>query len=134
MRRPARVSEKVEQAQVVQLLRTIGAAVYVLGHASPNDGRAHRGTTQTPGVPDLYAILPARSDDAPTAVWIEVKATGGRLRPEQQAFASLCATAGVAHLVGGYDRVVAWLLERKRLAATSVPHYRLPKSFQGAQP
>jgi hypothetical protein len=35
------------------------------------------------------------------ALWIEVKASGGRLRPEQAAFRDRCLEAGVADIVGG---------------------------------
>lgn len=112
MRRPRlpRVTEKAEQAAIVQLLRSIGAAVYVLGHPSPSDGRTHRGTGQTAGIPDLFAILPLRAGmPAPRAVWIEVKAKGGQMSPAQQQFQDLCFGASMPHVVGGVDAVVGYL-------------------------
>ena len=129
-----RVSEKAEQQHIVQLLLSIGAAVYVLGHPSPNDGRRHRGTGQTPGVPDLLAFLPWRApldglgiESLERQVWIEVKAAGGKLRPEQETFRERCEKSGVAHVIGGLDAVIAWLAERGYVKASAFPHYRQPK-------
>lgn len=122
-----RVPEKVEQAHIMQLLRSIGAKVYVLGHPSPADGRTFRGTGQTPGLSDLYCILPVprfRSGVA-TALWVEVKAEGGRLRPEQRAFRDACVSAAVAHIVGGLDDVIRWLINGGWLRTDSVAHYRI---------
>lgn len=130
MRRTAktgRVSEKVEQQHIVQLLRSIGAAVYVLGHPSPNDGRTHRGTGQTPGVPDLMAFMPEYGP----LLFIEVKAKGGRLRPEQAAFRDyVVAHVGecAAHIVGGLDDVIEWLILHGWLKPENVPHYRRPEA------
>lgn len=125
--------ERAEQTRIVQLLRTIGASVYVLGHPSPNDGRRHRGTGQTPGVPDLVAFLPGRlvagSLDGRRLqqVWFEVKAPGGRLRPAQREFRDACGRADQAHVVGDYDAVIAWLVEGGYVSPASLPHYRVPK-------
>lgn len=129
MRRPKapRVPEKVEQAHIVALLRSLGAAVYVLGHPSPSDGRKFRGTGQTAGLPDLYAFLPKRvAGDSVYSVWVEVKAAGGRLRPEQRTFRDLCINSGHAHIVGGLDAVIAWLAGAGYLRADQVAHYRQP--------
>lgn len=125
----ARISEKVVQAQIVTCLHTAGARVYVLGHPAPNDGRRHRGTGQTPGLPDLLAFVPVGEDETRnwTLLWIEVKAKGGRLRPEQMLFRAQCHDAGVEHLVGDLDVVIAWLMRVGLLVANNVPHYRLPK-------
>ena len=119
-----RVPEKVEQAHGVQLLRTLGATVYILGHPSPNDGRRHRGTGQTPGLPDVYCFLPFHQRCARLALWWEVKAAGGRLRPEQATFRTLCQEAQVAHVVGPFDALIDWLLVHGHLVAGQVPHYR----------
>jgi len=143
MKRP-RVSEKVEQSHGVQLLRSLGAAVYVIGHPSPSDGRTFRGTGQTPGIPDVYAFLPARRQwtelaaqvDAayanerlrgagrPIALWWEVKAKDGRLRPEQAEFQRSCQAACVEHVVGDFDALIAWLVACHYVKAESFPHYR----------
>ncbi len=129
--RPARVPEKAVQAHIVQLLRSIGGQVYVMGTTRRRGDFA--GTMQTPGIPDLMAFLPARDcpHPAPAArgrvfLFVEVKARGGRLRPEQLAFAEGCVAAGVPHVVGDLDAVIAWLVEHGYVKADSVPHYRQP--------
>ncbi len=124
---PPRISEKAMQAQIVALLRTLGAMVYVLGHPSPNDGRRHRGTVQTPGLPDLWVFLPSFLAIAGGEVTIEVKAPGGRVRAEQEAFAAYRRGAGGEHIIGGYDDVVAWLIRYGYLKEQNVPHYRRPQ-------
>jgi hypothetical protein len=121
-----RVSEKTEQSHIVQLLRSIGGKVYVLGHPSPNDGRRSRGTGQTPGIPDVLAFLHARADE-PELLFVEVKASGGRLQPEQAEFEDLATRAHVAHIVGGLDAVIAWLTEREYVKTESFPTYRISK-------
>ena len=114
MSRPLRLSEKVEQARIVQLLRTIGATVYVLGHPSPNDGRTHRGTGQTAGIADLEAFLPkpTRAGQTLGFLKIEVKAAGGQLSAPQHWYQSMCQAADVPHLVGGLVVVEAWRRQR----------------------
>jgi hypothetical protein len=124
-----RVPEKVVQQQIVRELRTVGAAVYVLGRP-PRKDTARMGTGQTPGIPDLYVLLPASPSlsvfDVPVkpahGLWVEVKAKGGRLRPQQAEFATLCGGAGVPHLVGGLDVVLAYLQEHGYIKEAA--HYR----------
>lgn len=118
--------EKAEQAQIVQLLRTVGAKVYVLG-TRRRKGDFH-GTMQTPGVQDLQAFVPRGGSALNTyeLVFIEAKSSTGRLRPEQRELQTLCAQAAVAHIVGGYNAVVAWLLARGYATREQFPHYRLP--------
>lgn len=143
--RAARTPEKAEQSHIVQLLRSIGGAVYVMGTHRRRDD--HHGTMQTPGIPDLMAFLPiARNlisagigidDDGaayergakfgPCLLFVECKAVGGRLRPEQQAFQLHCDVAKVAHVVGGLDAVIAWLTAHGYVNATQFPHYRQPR-------
>lgn len=119
--RPPRVPEKHVQQNIVQLLRSIGAAVYVIGRP-PRKTTARMGTGQTPGIPDLLVHLP-QGPTVKTSVglkftmdahelWIEVKAKGGRLRPEQASFRDFCVLAGIPHVVGGLDEVVTYLHER----------------------
>ena len=109
-RKPPVVPEKVEQARIVQLLRSLGASVYVLGHPSPSDGRRYHGTGQTPGIPDLYAFLPRRPGVAPAeTLWIEVKRQGGAVRPAQRVFEAECWEAGQFHILGTLDDVQSWL-------------------------
>lgn len=142
--RKLKIPEKVIQAQIVDLLRHLGAKIWILGHPSPNDGRRFRGTGQSAGLIDAMAFLPARAmrqshflhsgDFAPSVpavpsrlLMLEVKAPGGKLRPEQQVFRDACLAADVAHIVGGYDDVVTWLINYGYLSAKNVPHYRQPK-------
>ena len=127
-----RVSEKVVQAQITQLLRSIGGAVYVLGTVRRRGD--YPGTCQSPGLPDLLAFLPPPSSGPglpgsalEMLVAVEVKAAGGRLRPEQAAFRAHALAAGMTHLVGDLDVVIAWLVCRGFLRSSSVPSYRQPK-------
>ena len=107
--RALRVSEKDVQYEIVTLLRSIGAAVYVLGTKRARGDV--QGTRQTPGISDLYCLLPAPrlSSGHACGVWIEVKAEGGQLRPEQHEFRRHCIAAGVPHVVGGTNEVVEFL-------------------------
>jgi hypothetical protein len=140
--RAPRVPETAVQAHIVQLLRTLGARVYVMGtHRRRGD---FHGTMQTEGIPDLMAFLPMRDRIVGDGVthreiaiapvkprqflFIEAKAQGGRLRPEQKIFRELCLQATVDHVVGGLDAVIAWLVERGYVRADSVPHYRQPEA------
>lgn len=134
--KPPRVSEKVEQAHGVQLLRGLGGKVYVIGHPSPNDGRQHRGTGQTPGLADVLAFLPPRgrfdlvfgpSEPRTVLLFWEAKGRGGRLRPEQREFRDLCQDAQVEHVVGDLNALIAWLVSRHYVKAHQFPHYRQPK-------
>ena len=130
--RPAgpRVLEKAEQAHIIQTIRTLGGTVYEIGTKRPKGD--YQGTRQTPGIPDLVVFLPLTKmgpDGCCTVwrqVWIEVKAAGGRLRPEQAAFRDLSLAACVDHIVGGLDAVIAWLMREGYLNRDQVAHYRLP--------
>jgi len=104
------LSEKVEQARILELLRAIGAAVYVSGTVRRSGD--YPGSMQTPGIPDLCVFLPGPPGSPPpayTLLFIECKRAGGRLRPAQTIFRDYCEAAGVAHLTGGLDAVLAWL-------------------------
>jgi hypothetical protein len=123
----ARIPEKTEQAHIVQLLLRLNAAVFVLGTRRPRGD--YPGTRQTPGLPDLVAFLPSTREQGTRQVWIECKAVGGRLRSEQQDFKTLCESAGVAHIVGTFDDVIAWLSANGYVNAAAFPHYRQPKEI-----
>lgn len=126
-RTPGGPSEQVEQAHIVQLLRSVGAAVYVMGtHRRRGD---YQGTMQTAGIPDLLAFVPpaAGSTVPPRLLFVECKAAGGRLRLEQVDFREHCLAAEVDHVVGNLDAVIAWLVERGLVKASQFPSYRLPK-------
>ncbi|MGE0445661.1 MAG: VRR-NUC domain-containing protein [Vicinamibacterales bacterium] len=111
-----RQPEAVQQEQGIALLRTLGATIYRLGVR--RRGGDYQGTMQTAGLPDVFAFLPdTATGPLPGAqivgrtflVW-EVKASGGRVRPEQAAFRALCVDAGVAHVLGDCDALIAWLV------------------------
>ena len=110
--RQEKQSEKQEQAAIVQLIKSVGGQVWILGTRRPASD-SHKGTCQTPGLPDIFAILPGRISVTPNEhaipLWVEVKARGGRLRVEQEAFRVACFRANLPHLLGGVDVVLDWL-------------------------
>lgn len=125
---PPRVPEKVEQAHGVQLLRSIGGKVYVLGgHRRKGD---YQGTMQTEGIADVFAFIPVRGERRWVFLAWECKAYGGRMRPEQREFEALCTDAGITHIAGPFDVLIEWLAARGFVKADQFPHYRQP---QGAQ-
>lgn len=120
------VPEKDVQRSVIHLLCLAGCRydpyglhtdVYVNGtrrsRALPKS--AHR-THQTPGIPDLFALLPLQPKyarvgcRAPSLVWIEVKAEDGIPSAAQSVFEVGCQARGVAHVMGGVDEVKAFLV------------------------
>ena len=121
-----RQPERAEQRAIVQLLSTVGCRVFVLGTTRPR-GDFH-GTCQSPGLCDLLAFLP----NGGGVLFVEVKAKGGRLRPEQEVFrnASLACEAPwqAHHVVGGLDHVIAYLVRLGLLTANQVPHYRVTQA------
>ncbi len=137
-RRP-RIPEKTEQAHIVQLLRSLGGQVFVFGtHRRATD---YHGTMQTAGIPDLVCFLPVKrrgTDLQPgprfEQVFVECKAAGGRLRPEQIVFRELCLAAQILHVVGGLDDVIAFLVERDFVKSEQFAHYRQPSSAKELQP
>lgn len=123
-----RQRERSEQAAIVQLLRALGAKVYTLGTTRRRGD--HQGTMQTPGLPDVIAFLkhPTSLDCTRTRqlLFIECKAPGGRMRSEQVEFRGLAIAAETAHVTGGVDAVIAWLIQHGHLRADQVAHYRQP--------
>ena len=121
--RTPRVPEKVVQAQIRQALLKVGAKVYTIGRPPRRDA-VFKGTGQTPGLPDLLVHMPEceRTHVGAHQLWIEVKAKGGTLRPEQAAFRDFCVMADVPHLVGGLDDVLSYLLRYGYVR--ELPHYR----------
>lgn len=112
-----RIPERVAQRQIVHLLRSVGAQVWVLGTTRRRGD--HPGTMQTPGICDVVAFVPRAG-----LLMVEVKAKGGRLRPEQSHFRDCCREHHVAHVVGGVDEVIAWLVGQGILRADALPWYR----------
>ena len=117
-----KVPEKVEQANIVALLRSIGAKVVVYGTRRPKGD--YPGTRQTPGAADLEAFLPL-SRGMREFMKIEVKAEGGRLSPAQREYQLWCQEADIIHVVGGLDAVIAKLVQLGYLKPENVAHYRL---------
>lgn len=114
--RGARVPERVVQSQVVHLLRSVGAQVWITG-TTRRRGDYH-GTMMTAGLPDVFAFVRGE------LVCIEVKARGGTLRTEQVLFRDCCLASNVRHLTGGVDQVLEYLVARGLVR--EVPHYRQP--------
>jgi len=122
--------EKGLQADIARVLAAIGSRVYVLGtrrargRTCPQCGTfvaEHQGTRQTPGLPDLMAVLPARPAIGPCRfLMVEVKVPGHPLTPEQGAFRAACLEADVAHVTGDVDAVVEWLAAAGYLRTDSV--------------
>jgi hypothetical protein len=120
----ARRLEKHEQAGTVKLLTMLGADVYVLGTRRPRGGPCpkcgsfvaeHAGTCQTPGIADLVVFLPG---PIPRRVcFVEQKAAGGRLSPEQETFRSLVGSSTASYIAGTLDDVIAWLTHEGYLHA-----------------
>jgi len=129
--------EKAEQAKGVALLRSLGAAVYVLGTRRAGGARCHQcggfvpgdqGTRQTPGIPDVLAFLPAPRGSSLVGcqLWWEAKRPdGGRASAPQHAFAANCAASGIAHCLGDANALVAWLIAHQYLRPDQVAHERI---------
>ncbi len=126
-----RISEKQEQANGVALLRTLGADVWVLGTRRRKGD--FQGTNQTPGIPDVYALLARHLRDTDVIprvggrvpLWWEVKAVGGAVRPEQLHFATVHQASAVGYVRGTYDDLIAWLISAGVLKPENVPHHHL---------
>jgi hypothetical protein len=103
--------ERAEQAAIVKLLKLLGASVYVIG--TKRRKGEYQGTMQTPGIPDLYVVLPSPMRGASghdvTPLWIEVKAKAGRLSAAQRRFHVESQQVRIPHLIGGIDVVSDWL-------------------------
>lgn len=110
--RPRPPLEKHEQAAIVRLLTSMGASVFVLGTTRKRTDWP--GTMQTAGVPDLLTFLKHPGDGRLELVVIECKRRlhASTLSPAQKGFRDLCELAGVPHIVGGLDEVIAWLTAR----------------------
>ena len=108
-------SERVEQAHIIQVARTLGARVYVLGTVRRRGD--YPGTMQTAGLPDLWMVLPLVWRGARWVsvvgggLWWEVKRQGGRRTPAQMQFADECDMAGVAYGWGDCDAFIRWCRE-----------------------
>jgi|ERR1700733_2453843 len=128
-RRLPRVSEKVVQQNIVNLLTALGGQVYVLGtRRSRRD--TDFGTHQTPGIPDLWCFLWAHPTfltdrERVRGLWIECKAADGRASEPQKFFAARCAAARVNYVRGGVDEVIAWLIATGWVSPNQFAYYRV---------
>lgn len=103
--------ERAEQKAILDLLKLVHAEVWVLGTTRKRGD--WQGTRQTPGICDVLAFIPRTNARAwYELVAIETKAPGGRLSSAQKRFRAACERAGVEHIVGGVDAVLAWLRAR----------------------
>jgi len=138
MRRARPPLEKHEQAQILKLLLSMGAMVYVLGTRRPRGRNCPRcglfleesqGTRQTPGISDLLVFLKdPHAVGGRTLVWIECKRHGGRLTEAQQTFRETCLAAQIDHVVGDLDDVIAWLIRAGYLREDQVGHYHISQN------
>ena len=118
--------EKLEQQRICTLLKSIGAAVYVLGTRRKRGD--YQGTMMSSGLPDLLCFLPGSPIvTAPQALWIEVKAARGVRSPAQHLFAEYCASASVPYLCGGLDEVITFLVSKAYVKSSQLAHYRQPR-------
>ena len=107
--------EKDIQADIVKLLKTVGAAVYKIGTKRKKGD--YQGTMQTPGIPDLLAFVPmpfplSQLYRATVQLWIEVKRPGETRSEDQDKFRLHALEAGCEHVTGGVDEVLDWLKAR----------------------
>jgi len=115
------ITEKQEQARIVELFRALRGTVYVSG--TVRRAGDYPGTMQTPGIPDLAVFLPAPraalvGGDTHVFAFVEVKRAGGRLGPAQRVFRDYCEASGIEYVSGTLDDVLAWLKVRGyRIAA-----------------
>jgi hypothetical protein len=118
--------EKHEQADGVRLLRSLGAAVYVLGTTRRSGD--YQGTMQTPGIADVEAWLRCPQGTLTTMRLLkwEVKRAGGRLSPDQQAYRQLVEQSTVDYVCGDLNALIAWLIGAGYLRRDHVPHDRHP--------
>lgn len=130
----ARVPEKVEQANGVEFLRRISSQVWVLGTKRPKTDKCHS-TRQTPGIPDVYAILPPRHRRGETRrrpLWWEVKARDGKRSGDQDDFReAVLACEDHFYVCGGLQALINFLVAEGYVLETSLPHYKQPSQQPG---
>jgi hypothetical protein len=113
------VTERVEQANGVKLLRSLGAAVYVIGTVRPSGD--HPGTCQTPGLSDVEAFLPPRAQQPRRLLKWEIKSVHGRLRPAQTVYRRYCLeTPGLIYVCGTLDALINALMAHGYLRGDQV--------------
>lgn len=147
--RAPRVLEKTEQAHIVQLAQTVGCAVTVYGTVRRGSRcpkcaewvAGHRGTQQTPGIPDLEIWLPSGARVATVGRFAQLqrvlvkwetksesraRTKRGGLSDDQVAYRALCDDAGVIWRSGSFNDFIAFLVDQGLVRPDRVPHYRCP--------
>ncbi len=122
--------EKHEQQDGVKLLRSLGAAVYVLGTKRRKGD--YQGTNQTPGIADVEAWMPTKRSDQCTPwmlsrqllKWEVKRSRGAKTSVEQESYAALCTDAGVSYVCGDLSALMRWLVDAGYLRADQVPAER----------
>ena len=107
--------ERVEQAGILALIHALGGYAWELSQS--------RESQQTPGLPDLYATVPARVGDPRGAIslWIEAKRERlGRTSAAQRHFQKCCEASGTVHVLGALKEVEAWAVSEGLLTVTPV--------------
>ena len=117
--------ERYEQADGVKLLRSLGAAVYVLG--TTRRAGDYQGTMQTPGIADVEAWMPPRHAGPKLLKWEVKRARGARLSPEQKTYAAHCRAAGVDYVCGDLTALMAWLVADGYLRRDQLPAARVAR-------
>lgn len=136
--------ERGEQQAGFDLLTSLGAKVYVLGTTRAKKcwqcGAVTKdfSTRQTPGISDVYAILPVPRHHADHGVfsgrllWWEAKAPAGPgvragvASKDQEDFRAFVLEAGGEHVLGPLDALFEFLIAGGWLLEKNVPHYRRP--------
>jgi hypothetical protein len=113
--------EKHEQNDGVRLLRSLGAAVYVLG--TKRRAGDYQGTMQTPGIPDVHFFIPCQ-DVVEFAFWEVKRSRLGRISHEQADYAEHCHRAGIPYICGDLTVLMRWLVEHGYLRADQLPASR----------
>lgn len=114
--------EKVEQAHICAFVRaTLQGKVWVLGTVRRRTD--YQGTNQTPGLADLWMVLPAVRDLPSVGVWWETKSKAGQRSAAQVQFGEACQSAGVAYGFGPFDAFMAWAISQGRVLPSRLAHY-----------
>lgn len=105
--------EKTEQANIVKLVTALSGTAYEIGRPRPRTDE-HQGMRQTPGVADLWIVLPiARGVDA-IGLWWETKSEVGERSEAQDEFAMWCHRAKTPYGYGTCADFVVWLQQHGR--------------------
>lgn len=105
--------EKAEQANIIKLVEVLGGSAYEIGRPRPStDG--YQGLRQTPGVPDLWIVLPiARGVDA-VGLWWETKSETGERSEAQDTFALWSHRTKTPYGYGTCSDFILWLQQHER--------------------